>query len=347
VVAAVDVSSSKAGELRSLTGLRAVAATAVFVTHVEHWVRGTELHHSWEAIRYIGICGVIAFFVLSGYLLAQPGAQRGGVCAFWRRRAARILPVYWLCLALMTGFVYYQDSDNPILRPLNLLANVLLVQSWGPSGTEASIDLPAWSLSVEFLFYVLLPLLVVPLQRVVRRYAVSALAVLILLTQLGAVAVHQGWVSSAFPPAYLPVFLLGVYAAVHPVAVPGPRVSGVIALLAVAAALPLRYFGLAAVALAVLISSLAAADSRSAGSWLQRPWMGRFGVWSYAFFLLHVPVGIVLLAVISEPTSAMAGLGLVLLQLVLAWAASAVLFHWFEEPARRRLVRPLRRSAAV
>jgi peptidoglycan/LPS O-acetylase OafA/YrhL len=75
--------------------------------------------------------------------------------------------------------------------------------------------------------------------------------------------------------------------------------------------------------------------------------MGHLGVWSYAFFLVHVPVAIVLLSFISEPTSTVLGLALVLLHLVLAWSISALIYRRFEEPLRRRLTRSAGRGSLV
>lgn len=347
MVAPGQSSAPKARELGSLTGLRAVAASAVFVRHIEHWVGGTSIGDAWRSVHYVAICGVVSFFVLSGFLLAQPGAQRGGLGGFWLRRAARILPVYWLSLLVMTAFTVYFDDSNPLLRPLNVLANVLLVQSWGPRGTEASINLPAWSLSVEVLFYALLPLLIGPLRRVITGAPAWTLAALVVLTQLGAVAIHQGWVTSAFPPAYLPVFLLGVHAAVQPARWQRVRpllAAGVVAV-ALALSVPFDYFGVAAVALTILIGALANADREGRGGALARLSARRFGVWSYAFFLLHVPVGIVLVKFVSAPTNAVIGIGFAVLQFALSWLAAAIVFHYWEEPARRGLTR--RQPAAV
>ena len=347
MVAPVELSPQKVRELRSLTGLRALAASAVFINHIGPWLGGTPISKQWQSITYVAICGVIAFFVLSGYLLAQPESQRGGRRSFWRRRAARILPVYWLSLLVMVVITVYYDDTNPILRPLNLVANTLLVQSWGPSGTRASINLPAWSLSVELLFYACLPLLLGPLRRLIARAPWVTLAAFAALAQLGALAVHEGWVPAGFPPAYLPVFLLGVHAAVQPASWQRvrPAAAGLLALASVLVSLQGDYFGVAALGMTVLIASLAHADREGSRTLLQGEVARRLGVWSYAFFLLHVPVGIVLLHFLPAPSSTLRGLVLAALQLLLSWLAAAVTFHLYEEPARRRLTRVRERPA--
>ena len=347
MVAPVELSPHKARELQSLTGLRALAASAVFVNHIGPWLGGTPISSQWQSVTYVAICGVVAFFVLSGFLLAQPESQRGGRRSFWRRRAARILPVYWLSLLVMVAITVYYDDRNPILRPVNLVANTLLVQSWGPSGTRASINLPAWSLSVELLFYACLPLLLSPLRVLIARAPRATLATFVALAQLGALAVYEGWVPAGFPPAYLPVFLLGVHAAVQPASWHRirPAAAALVALVTVVVSLQRDYFGVAAVGMTVLIASLAHADRHGARTLLQGRLARRLGVWSYAFFLLHVPVGIVLLHFVPAPTSTVRGLALAALQFLLSWLAAAVTFHVYEEPARRWLVRTRDRPA--
>ena len=338
MAATVEAPPRRAATFRSLTGVRGIAAGAVFVNHIGHWMERTPLASEWLAVTYAGICGVILFFVLSGFLLAQPGSLRGGPGGFWARRAARILPVYVLSLVVAAGFAAYYDATNPLLRPGSLLANLLLVQSWGPAGTEASLNLPAWSLSVELLFYAVLPLTLPRARAAFTRRPGAWLAALVVLTQAGAVAVHEEWVTSAFPPVYLPVFFLGVHAAVAPRRRPVPAgAAGALALVAVVVSVPFAYFGVVAAAFAVLIGALAADGERGP---LASETAHRFGVWSYAFFLFHVPVGVVLFSFVDvPPESAAVGLAFAALQLALSWVVAGVVYRWFEEPARVRLLR--------
>jgi peptidoglycan/LPS O-acetylase OafA/YrhL len=346
VVATVEAPQGRRPALRSLTGIRGVAAGVVFVNHIAPWIAGTPLRRPWYDITYVAICGVILFFVLSGFLLAQPNSLRGGPRGFWRRRAARILPVYVLSLAVAWSFGMYYNSANPRLRPANVLANLFLVQSWGRTGTAASINLPAWSLSVELLFYALLPLTLPRVRDAFTRSPAAALATLVALTQVAALAVRLDWVTTAFPPVYLPVFYLGVYAAVAPLPTPRPRTAGLLAAGAVAVSVPLKYFGLVAPAFVLLIASLAAADRSARPTVFSGEAWQRFGVWSYAFFLFHVPVGVVMLALLDvKPTSAAVGVALAAVQFVLSWIAAWIVYTWFEEPVRIWLLRVGKRSA--
>ncbi|MCU1589901.1 MAG: oatA [Frankiales bacterium] len=323
----------------SLTGLRGIAASAVFVNHIDYWLDGTPLAGRWAALTYVAICGVILFFVLSGFLLAQPQSMRGGKGSFWARRGARILPVYLLSLAVMWAFGMYHDPSASRLRPGNLIANLLLVQSWSSSGTGASINLPAWSLSVELLFYALLPLLIRPCTAAFNRWPGASLGVLLVMVQAGAMAVRWGG-AKTFPPAYLPVFLLGVYAAARPAVARSARIYIPLAIGAVVISTPLHYFGLVAPAFAVLIGSLARHDTTGERSVLTGGTAQRLGVWSYAFFLFHVPVGFVLVSLISKPNDSTAGLSWSAIQFAASWTVAALIYRLVEEPARLTLSRP-------
>src|SRR5690242_15187243 len=95
--------------LSGLDGLRGLAALAVVCLHV--WMY-TEAHSAGRSDLVDAVVGefrvaVGLFFVLSGFLLARPwiAAARSeralpSLGRFAVRRAARIVPAYWLALAL-------------------------------------------------------------------------------------------------------------------------------------------------------------------------------------------------------------------------------------------------------
>ena len=64
------------GDMLSLTGLRCVAASAVFFAHISFALSETSLASALPWLESIGRTGVALFFVLSGYLLSQPGTLR-------------------------------------------------------------------------------------------------------------------------------------------------------------------------------------------------------------------------------------------------------------------------------
>jgi peptidoglycan/LPS O-acetylase OafA/YrhL len=121
-----------------------------------------------------GDAGVYIFFALSGYLLYRP-FLRGDVDlrSFALKRAARILPGYYVALACL---VLLTQNRLPIDHPLPYLT------------MTASYDIPlrgflgnAWTLSAEILFYVTLP----AIARLARGREIPRLAMLALLSVAG------------------------------------------------------------------------------------------------------------------------------------------------------------------
>ncbi|NEK57227.1 acyltransferase [Geodermatophilus sabuli] len=326
--------------LPSLTGLRGIAAGAVFVDHLGWMLGATPLGAGWTALRGIGINAVLLFFVLSGFLLARPAALRDGATAFLTRRAARIYPVYALALVLAIGALVLADPDSPLLAPGSLLSNGLLLQSWDVGASGASISMPAWSLSVEVLFYATLPFTLRPVARLFRGTPRWSLAGLTALALLGGEALRHDWVWATCPPAYLPVFYLGVHAAVT--SSPGVRsvpVGVLVAVASVAGYSAVPNLALPALGFMVLVSTLAARDRRGAPVLAGPAWQ-RVGVWSFAFFLIHMPVLQAVGALLPErPTTGVAGLAASTLAFLVSWALAAAVYRLLEEPGRRAVLR--------
>ena len=115
--------------LDSLTGLRFVAAFAVFCGHA------MELgENQWPISldRLVGQAGtaVSFFFVLSGFVLAWSARDGDRPSTFYRRRVARIYPAY--LLAVLLAAVTMVAVLHEKLPVAHLVPVVLLVQSWVP-----------------------------------------------------------------------------------------------------------------------------------------------------------------------------------------------------------------------
>ena len=127
----------------ALDGIRALAVSLVFVSHA---VTG---HFLTEHANL----GVTLFFVLSGFLLYRPfvvgrnTAAAPSVGRYFRRRALRILPAYWLALTVILALTAF---------PENTWRTYLLLQTYSPHTIFEGIP-GAWSLCVEATFYIALP----------------------------------------------------------------------------------------------------------------------------------------------------------------------------------------------
>ncbi len=160
--------------IRQLTGIRFVAAAWVLLYHLQ--IPLAALHvlaipGVGDVLR-VGRLGVDLFFALSGFILTHtylrrlgPALKWRGALDFWWLRLARIYPVHLVMIFVAGGAVVAQAKvtgdtlDRDWLNPVDLLKNLLLVQEWGPE-PQRGWNFVAWSLSMEWLAYLLFPLLV-------------------------------------------------------------------------------------------------------------------------------------------------------------------------------------------
>jgi len=159
-------------QLPALDGLRGVAIlavvafhVAVIVSHNAPWAyRSSPPWYAWPV--FAGSLGVDVLFVLSGFLvlrswrsIRQRFDQDGlrSVVEFARRRGRRILPPFWLSLAILIPWRAPQWLSSAEGWS-NIAMFASLNQFVDPSLPE-SLSAVTWSLTTETHFYVLLPVL--------------------------------------------------------------------------------------------------------------------------------------------------------------------------------------------
>ena len=177
--------------IRQLTGIRFVAAAWVLLYHLQ--IPLNTLHvlaiPGLADVLRVGRLGVDLFFALSGFILTHtylrrlgPSLKARGALDFWWLRLARIYPVHLVMIVVAGVAVVGQAKvtgdalDRDWLNPIDLLKNLLLVQEWGPE-PQRGWNFVAWSLSMEWLAYLLFPLLVLLLWVFYKRLPTWALAV--------------------------------------------------------------------------------------------------------------------------------------------------------------------------
>ena len=144
-----------------LESMRGVACLLVFGFHAA----GIADPVAYEAINpalafiYAGHTGVTLFFVLSAFFLSRPfleqaaGGPRVSWRNFWKRRALRILPLYYCAVAFACVMLAQRPAD--LLHGLPyfvFVTSTSLVTSFKPYSDVW------WSLSTEWQFYLVLPL---------------------------------------------------------------------------------------------------------------------------------------------------------------------------------------------
>jgi peptidoglycan/LPS O-acetylase OafA/YrhL len=170
--------SGRAAPIPGVEGVRAVAAVSVLVFHC--WRYGADGPSRADlglvdrfVLPHLSL-GVTLFFSLSGFLLYQPflaaalsGSPFPKVGSYFRNRALRILPAYWVILlavgVLLPAALVRKSRDQLVLGrlvedPWLAVRNATLTQGYSPRELLSGIA-PAWSLAVEVVFYLALPLL--------------------------------------------------------------------------------------------------------------------------------------------------------------------------------------------
>lgn len=262
-----------------LDALRTFAVLSVLISH--YWLKESLLGHF----------GVRLFFVLSGFLITSILLKRGSTWAFYRRRAARLWPAFYLCLAFALLFNlpgYRENWKWHAAQLTNIL--VSLHGTWDLTWAAA----PLWSLNVEEQFYFLWPFVIAT---VPRRMLPLIFGCIILVAPLyrivGAELGLNEVALAALPPASLDALGAGALMALW------PRnwvywMGGVCAPLVLLVFIPdlhslwineLIEFGLLPVFCALVLGGYQGAFRPL--QWTPLPALGRI---SYGIYLYHMPV---------------------------------------------------------
>ena len=369
-VIAANAAPKSSGEIRALTGLRGIAAIYVVLFHANGFYRFPAFILPF--IRH-GYLAVDLFFILSGFVMAMTYASlfENGFCIhkfkhFLLLRLARIYPLFALMTvitALLIATVLSQTYDFADL-PRALLFNFTLTHVWGFSN---SIVPPSWSISTEWLAYLLFPAGAWVALRVSRRWSLLGLAVSFVV--LAIIAFGPSWFAQTalmrrhgdldIVSSYalgtslrcLASFYIGLVAFRFRALIPA-RAAFVLLALAVGL-LCLRHTDLALVGVfAVLIMALSH-DTGPLARLLGMKWVYWLGVISYALYLIHDLVQKIIFKTL--PVWGVAVLhhrGLwVAVSITLSIALAALCHYTYEKPSRRWfrsfINRPAAKPAAV
>jgi peptidoglycan/LPS O-acetylase OafA/YrhL len=208
----------------ALDGLRGLAALGVLTLHV--WMFTVQGAHGREELVSLLTgelrLGVVLFFVLSGYLLAGPWVASAledrptpRLGRFAVKRAARIVPAYWV--AMLGSFWLLAGSGHDYEVGAGQLPLFAAFGQNYVASAAGRLDPPMWSLVVEVSFYAVLPLAGWVLVRCARRgRMVAACAGLAGLgVAWSAAGALLAWPETAMStlPTFLPVFACGMAAA--------------------------------------------------------------------------------------------------------------------------------------
>ena len=183
---------SSGRSLGYVDGLRALAALGVVVLHTNSEAgKGvfilplpfTSAGIDFTPLIYSGGVGVYLFFVLSGFLLSQPwieanyaGKPRPDLKHYFVLRFTRIVPPFYVAVAIVV--IFFTPSLVPAsmvysrLGLFDIISHLLFIQFLFPVFSSSfNIAGQFWSLTIEMLFYLMLPLAVQAFYR--RRWMVA------------------------------------------------------------------------------------------------------------------------------------------------------------------------------
>ncbi|MEV0248440.1 acyltransferase [Nocardia sp. NPDC050712] len=169
--------------LPSLTGARWWAAGAVFIVHAMAFLpvypfQKSELFrtiHQWIPMQ-LGAAGVTFFFLLSGFIIYWSFRPGMSVRGFYRRRVLKIYPTH-----LLAAGAFIVVASVPLARAVVWVPNLLLVHTWVPKSTTlGGLNVPAWSLAAEVLFYLSFPILLPLIRRIPTQRLLLAMGLLLL-----------------------------------------------------------------------------------------------------------------------------------------------------------------------
>lgn len=174
-VAAPDA-SARNGRLEFLDALRGIAAMMVVVTHFAERLWPEALRFTTETFR-VGECGVLIFFLCSGFIIPASLERRGSMSKFWIGRGFRLLPAYLAAVgaALALHLIHrYPLASGLTQHPLEgLAANATMAQHL--LGQPLILG-QSWTLGYELVFYGLVSVLFVA--GLHRRSVLMSLALL-------------------------------------------------------------------------------------------------------------------------------------------------------------------------
>jgi peptidoglycan/LPS O-acetylase OafA/YrhL len=361
--------------LDALTSLRFLAALYVLAFHYRTLFLGDA---SSAGFLSLGYSGVTFFFLLSGFILAYnyksvEFSAGPAVRDYLLARVARIYPVFLVSLVVSLPFfikavLQSHAPHHDLLAAAATILTPLGLHAWVP-GAACALNCPSWSISTEFFFYAMFPLVFV---RVLRRPIVwcaatvtGLVATWALFGLVWSVYGHGYALTGAeahndnttnlisqfvmyFPPGRLPDFIFGILLFVfwsrggrtHPLALMTVFVLLGSLLLAVQSVIPdvVLHNGLTAIVWAPLI--LAGASMRTGP--LNLPPLVFLGRISFSLYLFHIPVALTVLALnkywlggLLSASPLLAAFGTTLLAIGIA----AIVYATIEEPGRRFIVR--------
>jgi peptidoglycan/LPS O-acetylase OafA/YrhL len=355
---------------RGIDGLRAWLAWTVVAGHIG-FLTGADLRSRFLVnVATAGTLAVLVFVIISGFVITHLLlTQNEPYSTYIGRRFLRIFPAYAICLgagvlimplrmATVAASPFGGDAaqDQMLAAEIasltahgygpHLAAHLTLLQGAIPdrwlSTSQYMFLGPAWSLSLEWQFYLIAPL-------VLRCLATQRARVLLMLGTAAAFAAFRIWgrgdfVSPSILPAAAPYFALGIGTRLLHERLPRLTTYPFVALILAGELTLLSLALLPCLVWLAFVAWMRLEKPADAGSalldrvltWMLDSRPARYlGERSYSTYLVHEPIihGLVYLCFVRLALGATPTFPVVLaLAPLLTLVAAAILFRWVESP---------------
>lgn len=172
-------------KLDSIQFLRGMAVLLVIAFHFRQYLNNVYAQADLgDRLFGLGEVGVDIFFVISGFIIvySSRNKERNTPLEFSIKRFFRLYPVYIIVLLLLIIFNYAQDySTSQIIKSLLFIPNDY--NSIGP-WYGYSINLPAWTLTYEVLFYAIFAVAIFISHKNRTVVSIVLMAFIVCLTQV-------------------------------------------------------------------------------------------------------------------------------------------------------------------
>lgn len=333
-----------------ITGLRFIAAFYVFIFHLDMRKSLDFFPPVISKIISQGAVGVNMFFILSGFILFYTYWNRKvNYGEFILKRLAKIYPAYLagfaLCLIVYFGVKMKVEDFTTVLT-----LNFLMLESWIPDLSMKWYGGGAWSISTEFFFYLIFPVILQYILTISKTKIILLAIAMYLCSMIPGILFHFKMINFnlnyTFPPSRMFEFIIGMLTATLVFKYKLKTSNVVIALVLITSSLFFFYIGtslkgytiqnIIVIPLTLIFLIVATTmKKKSLLSVLGTPFFEYLGKISYCFYIVQIPIFLVLDK--NFIFGNISAIWYCLIVFIINFTLAIMIYHLVENPAHKFL----------